>query len=161
MAESGYSNERIEYLIRTSDGQRDWDLWLKDLEVLIPQGIDCRQVPDQPALTVRKELWRVTYSPEDPGWQLSFSEYATQLDCWSFAAAVARQLEQATGISTTVIQVAGFDGAIFQCSGSFGLQTRDWVVFEGEVVNGEIDKSMSVFLPTNATGGMPPVFGAM
>ena len=150
--EAPSTRQPIEYLVRSSDGTSDWDLLVDDIATLVPQDIDCRQIPDQPVLTVQKELWQVTYSAEDPGWQLSFTEHATQIECWSFASAVAEQLERGTGISTRVIQIGGFDGGIFECAGSFALESRNYVVFEGRLVSGKIDQSMRVFLPVNVAG---------
>ena len=142
----------IEYLISGPDGSQGAGFLVDDVDVLVPQHIDCQQIPDQPVLTVGKQLWQVTYSAEPAGWKLSFTELATQIECWRFASAVAEQLEEATGITASIRQVDGFDGGVFRCVGAFGLESQNSVVLEGTVVTGEIDSSMAVFLPTNAIG---------
>ena len=137
-------------MVVPTDGERGRDLEVDSEEVLVPQDIDCRQVQDQAELVVQKGLWKVIYSWEDSGWRLTFTEFATQIEGWNFSAVVCEQLEEATDVSASVQQLAGVDGGIFECTGSFGLESRNSVVFEGNLISGEIDDSMAVFVPVNA-----------
>jgi len=139
---------RIEYVIRPADS-RDLGPLAEDVATLVPKDIPSRRVPDQQVLTVKRELWQVTYAARDAGWQLAFSKFATQIEAWSFVTAVAKQLETATGIRISAVQIAGFDGGIFECVRASGLESRNYLVLEGAIVSGEVDNSMNVVLPVD------------
>lgn len=143
----------IEYLVRAKDGN-DWDLLVDDVGALVPVSFRTQVDEDTDVLNVRCADWSVEYSAEDPGWQLSFSASANQVDAWQYATEVAEQLTTATGVAAYAVQIAGFDGGIFHCDEAFGIESRNVHVFAGTVVHGEVEPSMNVSMRLNSSTAM-------
>jgi len=93
-----------EFLIR-ADGGNDWELIVRDPEALVPADLTWSVSAEEPFLTVRRGEWSAFYSPEDPGWQLSFDSDTPAAVAQEYVEAVARQLSAWTGVATRIVDL--------------------------------------------------------
>ena len=69
-------------------------------EVLTPQGYDLRSGPGFGHLHLHAVGYEISFSLEDPGWQVAFDGDVAHLDSDELVAQIARQVQDFTGIAT-------------------------------------------------------------
>jgi hypothetical protein len=97
----------IEYLIRAVEGHElppTQHSLLADM--LLPAGFGCEQADGWGDFRLRCGTTEVSFSAEDPGWQVSFEGPMAEPECERLVVMVTRQIEQASHEACEWLRIA-------------------------------------------------------